>query len=91
MGYSHIGSFVHISEDKTLSYDPGFWYHFVDSVSGAVSAIRQKGFDGVEDHNIFRYLNAIEARGDRPPEDWPSLLRKDTIQPPPSLVRRRPP
>ncbi len=60
MGYSHIGSYLYISEEQTISPDPGFWFRFVDYLDGAIEAVREKGIDGVEDHNMEKYLAAVE-------------------------------
>ncbi|WP_082880283.1 lipase family protein [Vibrio bivalvicida] len=60
MGYSHVGSYLYISEEKLIHQDPGFWFRFVDYFDGALSALREKGIDGVEDHDMGRYLEAIE-------------------------------
>ncbi len=60
MGYSHIGSYLYISEEKTIHTEPGFWFRFIDYIDGAVNAAVEKGIDGIEDHSMDRYLHAIE-------------------------------
>jgi triacylglycerol lipase len=60
-GYSHVGSFVYISEDKTLHDDIGWWYRFLDSVEGIIDAIPKAGLDGVEDHSMSDYLKAVQS------------------------------
>ncbi len=60
MGYSHIGSYLYISEEKEIHQEAGFWFRFVDYFDGALSALREKGIDGVEDHDMGRYLQAVE-------------------------------
>lgn len=60
MGYSHVGTYLYISEEKKLHNDPGFWLRFLDSVDGIVSDIGQKGLDSVEDHGMDHYLAAIK-------------------------------
>ncbi len=60
MGYSHVGNFIYIDENKRLKDDPGFWNRFLDTVQGAVDALRETGVDAVEDHDIGRYLRAVE-------------------------------
>ena len=60
-GYSHVGSFVYISEDKSLHNDIGWWYRFLDSVEGVIESIPIKGLDGVEDHSMSDYLKAVES------------------------------
>jgi predicted lipase len=60
-GYSHVGSFVYISEDKSLHNDIGWWYRFLDSAEGVIKAIPKKGLDGVEDHSMSDYLKAVES------------------------------
>ncbi len=61
MGYSHIGSYLYISEEQELCREPGFWFKFLDYFDGAMSALQEKGIDGVEDHNMDKYLAAVKA------------------------------
>jgi len=60
MGYSHVGSFYYISEEKKICDDPGLWFRFLDAIDGAVEAVRESGIDAVEDHNMEKYLEAIK-------------------------------
>ena len=60
MGYSHVGRCIYISEEKELHSSPGWWFKFLDSVDGALEAIKENGFDGVEDHDMAKYLEAIK-------------------------------
>ncbi len=60
MGYSHVGKYLYISEEKTIHDDPGFWFRFIDRIDGALNAITEKGLDGVTDHDIKKYMNAIQ-------------------------------
>ncbi|MCZ2723167.1 lipase family protein [Marinomonas sp. 15G1-11] len=59
MGYSHVGRYFYISEEKTIHQEPGYWFRFIDYFDGAISAAQEKGFDGIEDHGMEHYLNAI--------------------------------
>ena len=68
MGYSHVGNCIYISEDKELCDDPGFWFRFLDRATGALEAIREEGIDAVEDHDMEKYLDAIEKWEDKPLE-----------------------
>lgn len=68
MGYSHVGSFVYISEDGTLSTDIGFWQRFMDTIKGVIADIGDKGLDAIKDHSIDDYIKGIATYGDRPPE-----------------------
>jgi hypothetical protein len=61
MGYSHIGSYLYISQEQELYRESGFWFRFVDFVDGALSAIKEKGIDAVEDHDVGKYLSAVET------------------------------
>jgi triacylglycerol lipase len=61
MGYSHAGTYIYISEEKELHQDPGFWFRFVDYFDGALNAVIEKGIDGVEDHDMSKYLAAIDT------------------------------
>ena len=69
MGYSHVGTFIYISERQELSTDIGWWYQFVDSIRGAVEDIGETGLDGVTDHDVDEYLGAIQHWGDHRPKD----------------------
>ena len=60
MGYSHIGSYLYITEEKEIHREVGFWFRFVDYVDGALSALKEKGIDAIEDHDMGRYLQAVE-------------------------------
>jgi hypothetical protein len=61
MGYSHVGSYLYISQEKQISREAGFWFRFLDYIDGALDAFMEKGFDGIEDHDIKDYLAAISA------------------------------
>lgn len=60
MGYSHVGSFLYISDEKKICNDPGFWFRFLDAIDGAVDAVRESGIDAVEDHDMSKYLDAVK-------------------------------
>jgi triacylglycerol lipase len=65
MGYSHVGTYLHISAKEDIEQELGFWLRFVDSAGGAVSALREavrerNGIDFVEDHGMDKYLSAIQ-------------------------------
>ena len=60
MGYSHVGEYLYIAQEGTIHPEPGFWFKFVDFVDGSVSALKEKGFDYIEDHDMANYLAAIE-------------------------------
>ncbi len=60
MGYSHIGSYLYISEEKEIHPEVGFWFKFMDCVDGAVSSMKEKVIDAIEDHNMDHYLYAIK-------------------------------
>ena len=60
MGYSHIGSYLYISEEGSIHQDAGCWFRFVDYFDGALSAIKEKGVDGVEDHGMDKYLKYVQ-------------------------------
>ena len=69
MGYRHVGSFIYISEGGDLSKDPGLWYRFLDGIEGVIEDIGENGVDGVTDHDMSHYLDAIEAWGKQDPQD----------------------
>ncbi len=68
MGYSHVGSFVYISDSGRLSDDVGWWYRFMDTVKGVIGDIGDKGIEGIKDHNIDDYIRAIAEFGDKDPD-----------------------
>jgi len=59
MDYSHVGTFLYISEEKTIHKDPGFWFKFLDTVDGYKAALKEKRLDGIPDHEIGHYLRSI--------------------------------
>lgn len=59
MGYSHVGTYLYISKEETLHQESGFWFRFLDLIDGAIEAIGEQGLDGVEDHNMDKYLAAV--------------------------------
>ena len=61
MGYSHVGSYLYISQENTISEEPGYWFRFLDYVDGAVASVTEKGIDGITDHAIGNYINAVKA------------------------------
>ena len=60
MGYSHIGSYLYISEEKEIIQEAGFWFRFMDYFDGAFNALKEKGIDAIADHDIAKYLAAVE-------------------------------
>jgi triacylglycerol lipase len=61
MSYSHVGTYLYISEDEKIYNDPGFWFRFIDSVEGARKSFEEIGrLDAVLDHNMDLYLNAVK-------------------------------
>ncbi len=59
MGYSHVGTYVHITEDMKLYLEPGLWLRFLDAIDGAVSDLHKIGIDGVKDHSMEDYFAAV--------------------------------
>ncbi len=60
MGYSHVGEYLYISEEKNIHNDPGFWFRFVDCFDGAFAAATEAGIDAIEDHSMDKYLARIQ-------------------------------
>lgn len=69
MGYSHVGRFVYISEQGDLSEDKGFWYTFLDTMRSAVSDLLEAGLEGIKDHAMPEYLDAIKGWGENDPKE----------------------
>ena len=67
MGYRHVGTYIYITESQDLSWDPGFWYQFVEVISGVINDIGYMGLDSITDHRMKNYLKAIENWGQRSP------------------------
>jgi triacylglycerol lipase len=70
-GYSHVGTFRYLTEQGELEDDMGWWYQFLDRVSGRLEDFHQWGTDGLKDHSISRYRACLEklvADNDRGPE-----------------------
>ncbi|MCP9932438.1 hypothetical protein KBZ08_00750 [Cyanobium sp. Candia 9D4] len=61
MGYSHVGTFLYITKEKEIHQDPGRWVQFLDTTTGAMESLEQKGIDHIEDHGMFHYLNAVRG------------------------------
>ena len=60
MGYSHVGSYMYISEKGGIYPKVGLWFRFMDQVDGIINDIKEKGIDAIKDHDIDQYLKAIE-------------------------------
>ena len=60
MGYSHVGTYLYISKEKSIHQEAGFWFRFVDYIDGAIEAVKETGIDMVEDHDMDDYLKAVE-------------------------------
>jgi len=60
MGYSHVGSYLYISEEGNIYREPGYWFKFIDYVDGALDALKERGIDAVEDHDMGKYLKFIQ-------------------------------
>lgn len=60
MGYSHVGTYLHISRKGQISQELGYWFNFLDSVGGALESLRESGIDGIEDHDMNKYIEAVK-------------------------------
>lgn len=61
MGFSHVGDYLYISQEEVIHQEPGFWFKFVDYVDGTISARSEEGIDFLTDHDMSKYLKAIES------------------------------
>lgn len=59
MGYTHVGTFLYITQQKQIQQDPGQWLQFLDSTTGAMNSLKEKGIDAVVDHGMNHYLEAV--------------------------------
>lgn len=60
MGYSHVGTYMHILQNKTIVNDPGLWLQFLDFKDGIADDIQDRDFATFEDHRMEDYLFAID-------------------------------
>ena len=60
-GYSHVGTYFYITKDKECYQDIGYWFRFLDNISGVVERLdmREKGIDSIEDHGMDEYLDFV--------------------------------
>lgn len=65
MGYSHVGNFIYISNEKELSVDIHWWFQFLDRVQGTWEDICKLGTDFIKDHDINLYVAALEQAIDK--------------------------
>ena len=61
MGYSHVGTYLYITQKQQILQDPGRWLEFLDNVTGAMESLNEIGIDGVVDHGMQHYLAAVRA------------------------------
>ncbi|SMF16537.1 Predicted lipase [Alteromonadaceae bacterium Bs31] len=60
MGYGHLGTHLHITETGSIHCDPSYWQRFLDVSLGALHELVQLGLEGVQDHHIDGYVEAIK-------------------------------
>ncbi|MGB0894502.1 MAG: lipase family protein [Parashewanella sp.] len=58
-GYSHIGTYLYISEEQQIHQEIGYWHRFIDNLDGLVSSIVTSGIDAIDDHDMQSYLTAL--------------------------------
>ena len=61
MGYSHVGTLYYIDQDGDISTDMKWWYRFLDMTTDVLSNLGDRELEGIEDHDIDRYIAAIAA------------------------------
>lgn len=59
-GYSHVGTYLYISQEETIYEEVGCWFRFLDYVDGAISDLGEKGMDMLKDHSMKNYLEAVK-------------------------------
>lgn len=60
MGYSHVGTYMHILQSKAIVNDPGLWLQFLDFKDGIVDDIQDRDLATFEDHMMEDYMFAID-------------------------------
>ncbi|CCO47918.1 putative Lipase, class 3 [Vibrio nigripulchritudo SOn1] len=61
MGYSHVGSYLYITNEGKIHEDVGNWFRFLDHVEGAFESVKQKkSLDMISDHDMDEYLKHIK-------------------------------
>lgn len=68
-GYSHCGRFCYISEDGDLSWNVSWWYRFMDTVKGIAGDIGKAGLEGIKDHDLNEYFQALVKYADYPSDE----------------------
>ena len=59
MGFKHVGQHIYINRKKKIQNKPGIISMAMDTVLGLFSAVFKPGFDGIEDHDINKYIDAL--------------------------------
>lgn len=60
MGYSHVGSYFYINEEKEIHREVGFWFRFVDAIDVDMLNIKGMAIESITDHNMDHYIQAME-------------------------------
>jgi len=61
MGYSHVGTYLYITEEGEIHKDVGRWFRFVDYIDGAIESVKEhSGLDLIDDHDMADYLTHVE-------------------------------
>jgi len=60
MGFSHIGSYLYITNEMEIHREVGFWFRFIDNIPLNLSDLKANFIDGIKDHNMDNYILAVE-------------------------------
>jgi triacylglycerol lipase len=56
MGYSDCGYFMYFDKNQVLADDLKIWGRLLDGIHGRIEALGEKGTDGINDHNMDKYI-----------------------------------
>lgn len=60
MGYSHVGSYLYINEEKEIHPEVGFWFRFIDKLDIDILDIKSKLIETITDHSMDHYIEAAD-------------------------------
>jgi triacylglycerol lipase len=66
MNFVHVGKFIYINSKGELSTNYQNWRRFLDRVQGRIEDFGKWGLDGLKDHDISRYIEALAEKVEQP-------------------------
>jgi triacylglycerol lipase len=59
MGYSDCGYFMYFDKNQVLVDDLKVWNRLLDGIHARIEALGEKGTDGINDHNMDKYIEGL--------------------------------